>query len=121
MCFNAVHIANCKSWMLPRLPRLLTFVACMLSRPELGQVQVVPQDSELEAAKWMPLHEFGELQFLRQRPLHSMILDRCLAYAQGTYAGLQGYKVGGGLRMEKELLLTGPLDGHSEHENASRL
>lgn len=107
--------------MLPRLPRLLTFVACMLSRPELGQVQVVPQDSELEAAKWMPLHEFGELQFLRQRPLHSMILDRCLAYAQGTYAGLQGYKVGGGLRMEKELLLTGPLDGHSEHENASRL
>ena len=80
-----------------------------LGRPEPGQAQVTPQEAELVAAKWMPLQEFGALEFLRQRPLHAMILDRCLAYARGDFKGLERFKLGGGLRLEEELLLTGQM------------
>ena len=79
-------------------------------RPEPGQAHVVVQEAELAAVRWMPLAEYAALQFLRERPLHSMILDRCVAYAHRQYTGLQGYRLGGGLRMEPELLLAGPVD-----------
>ncbi|KAK9786174.1 hypothetical protein WJX73_000075 [Symbiochloris irregularis] len=99
------------------------FFVCAL-RPEPGQRDLVPQESELAAAAWLPLQEFGALEFLRQRPLHAIILDKCLAYAQGTYKGLQGFKLDGGLRQEPQLLLAGPDDGKFESaklEEASRL
>ena len=89
------------------------------ARPDPGQAHVVPQEAELVAARWMPLQEYATLQFLRQRPLHSMVLDRCLAYARGSYAGLHGFRAGGGLRLETELLLAGPLA--DESESVSRL
>lgn len=92
-----------------------------MSRPELGQREVVPQESELAAAKWMPLQEYADLQFLQQRPLHSAVLDRCVAYAQGRYAGLQGFKLAGGLRHEPELLLAGDPAPAADPENSSRL
>ena len=91
-----------------------------MARPEPGQAQVTPQEAELEDARWMPLEEFGALQFLRQRPLHSMILDRCLAYARGDFGGLHRFKVGGGLCMEEELLLTAQLPDY-QPDGPSRL
>lgn len=84
----------------------------------------MPQEEELADARWLPLQEFLSLEFLRQRPLHSLILDRCQAYAQGAYNGLRSHKLQGGLRKEPELLLIGdPLgDGvTSGNGDASRL
>ena len=57
------------------------------------------------------LQEYASLDFLRSRPLHSAILDRCQAWAEGRYSGLQARTYGSG-RLEggpDELLLAAKL------------
>ena len=53
--------------------------------------------------------EYAALDFLRARPLHSTMLDRCVAWAEGRYKGLHPRTFPSG-RLEggvDELLLAG--------------
>ena len=37
-------------------------------RPDPGQDMLVPQESEIEAVRWLPLDEYAALPFLKTRP-----------------------------------------------------
>ena len=65
-------------------------------RPEPGQDKLVPQEDELEAATWMPLEEYAAIPFHKERPLLRQIMECCMAYAKGTYKGMQGVKLNNG-------------------------
>ena len=57
------------------------------------------------------LQEYGNLGFLRSMPLHSAMLDRCLAWAEGRYKGLhpQAFPSGRHEGGRDELLLAGEI------------
>lgn len=63
----------------------LFFVVAL--RPEPGQGNPVPQEDEIEEAKWMPLEEYANLDFLRSRTLLRKMTECCVAYADGDYTG----------------------------------
>jgi hypothetical protein len=68
------------------------FVVALTPEPGVHQ-QLVPQADEIEAAKWMPLSEFAAIPFTNPRPLLKKIVQLCVAYAKGEYAGLTGKKL----------------------------
>ena len=74
----------------------LSWLCIGVCRPEPGQNQLVPQEDELEAATWMPLEEYSAIPFHRERPLLRQIMECCMAYAEGTYKGMQGIKLSNG-------------------------
>ncbi|KAK9827662.1 hypothetical protein WJX81_004616 [Elliptochloris bilobata] len=87
---------------------------CIALTPEPGQSALVPQADEIQAAAWMPLEEYAAIPFIHSRPLLQRTLGCCLAYANGTYSGLAGFKVGhGGTGARQDLLLCGE-DGGGE-------
>lgn len=67
------------------------------------------QEDELEAVAWMPLEEFASNPFMTSRPLFKVIIDKCVAYADGNYAGLMGQKLVTGFegQLKDQLLLFG--------------
>ena len=44
----------------------------------------------------MPLEEYAAIPFHKERPLLRQITECCLAYANGTYKGMQGIKLNNG-------------------------
>jgi hypothetical protein len=48
------------------------------------------QDTEIEAAAWLPLEEYQRHQqeFHRGLALYATLMERCLSYARGDHAGL---------------------------------
>jgi len=44
----------------------------------------------------MPLEEYAAIPFHKERPLLRQITECCLAYANGTYKGMQGVKLNNG-------------------------
>ncbi len=59
-------------------------------RAEIGQSELVLQDDELEEATWMSLEEYSAIPYQLDRPLWRKIMECCVAYAEGTYKGMQG-------------------------------
>ena len=51
------------------------FVLCAL-KPEPGQVQLTPQDSEIEAASWVSLIDYAKQDCFREVPLHVQLSER---------------------------------------------
>ena len=76
-------------------------------RPEPGQRELVAQEDELDAVTWMPLEEYAAIPFYASRPLHKHIMECCLAYARGEYAGMAGIKLSNGFNGRSDLLVTG--------------
>ncbi|KAJ7527406.1 hypothetical protein O6H91_16G052900 [Diphasiastrum complanatum] len=60
------------------------FFVCIL-RPLSSEIVV--QESELEAAKWMPLDEFTTQPFYRQRRMMRKMVEICIASSKGIYKG----------------------------------
>uniref|UniRef100_A0A7N0UD97 Nudix hydrolase domain-containing protein n=1 Tax=Kalanchoe fedtschenkoi TaxID=63787 RepID=A0A7N0UD97_KALFE len=60
------------------------FFVCML-RPISHNIQI--QESEIEAAKWMPFHEFAAQPFVMKHDLLSNIVKVCSAKINQGYAG----------------------------------
>lgn len=73
--------------------------------PDPGQLNLIPQEDELEAAKWMPLEEFASNDFMRSRPLLSKIVTCCVRYAKGELQGLAGRKLASGMSSDRTDLL----------------
>ena len=66
------------------------------------------RNAEAPYAGWQ---EYASLDFLRSRPLHSTMLDRCVAWAEGRFSGMDFCTFGSG-RLEggpDELLLAARL------------
>ena len=51
------------------------FILCAL-KPEPGQDQLTPQDSEIEAASWISLVDYANQDCFRDVPLHVKLSDR---------------------------------------------
>lgn len=64
------------------------FFLCVL-RPVTSEITV--QDSELTAVKWMPIAEFKDQTYLKQRKLLKKMLEVCLATT--TESGYKGFKI----------------------------
>ncbi|GBG77027.1 hypothetical protein CBR_g23353 [Chara braunii] len=55
--------------------------------------QITKQDSEIEAAQWMPLDEFLGQPFLQTRDMFMRMLMLCVAHLDGRYKGLRPINV----------------------------
>ncbi|XP_027085878.1 nudix hydrolase 2-like isoform X1 [Coffea arabica] len=60
------------------------FFVCML-RPLSFEIQL--QETEIEAAQWMPFQEYAAQPFVQKHQLFKDISDVCLAKKDGQYAG----------------------------------
>lgn len=60
------------------------FFVCML-RPLSFDIQ--KQESEIEAAQWMPIKEYAALPYIQKHDLLKYIVDIGLAKAERDYAG----------------------------------
>ncbi|XWS12968.1 hypothetical protein CRYUN_Cryun37aG0135300 [Craigia yunnanensis] len=60
------------------------FFLCLLE-PLSFQIQM--QESEIEAAKWMPFEEYAAQPFVQKYELSKYIVDICLAKKNGNYSG----------------------------------
>jgi len=82
------------------------FFVCALRAK--GGAKPRPCEVEISAARWAPLSEFLNSEFMRGRPLYSKILDACEAYSQGRYQGLAADKLEAGLgKPRKDLIFHG--------------
>lgn len=76
---------------------LFFVVACTPVLPDgvktLDEIELRPQESEIEACQWMPLEEFCRVEFMQSRPLYRQIMNTCYAYARGGYKGITGAKL----------------------------
>ncbi|PNW79813.1 hypothetical protein CHLRE_08g367800v5 [Chlamydomonas reinhardtii] len=84
----------------------------VLGMRPVPDVQVpVPCPSELEDARWVPLHEYTDQQFFAGMPLYSKLLQRCAAWAAGRYSGLRAERLESNVtRSRSDLLLWGEDD-----------
>jgi len=73
-----------------------------------GQGKLRPCETEIEAVKWMPLQEFLNIEFMRDCPLYSKILDTCMAWADGEHDGLTAERLEAGVGMPRQDLLLHP-------------
>ena len=93
-------------------------------KPDMSASGVLkPQEEEIEAAAWVPLHEFTDNDFMNSRPLYARIVDVCASYARGEYKGLSGSKLAAGFSNDRhDLLLFGDdvvapsSDGHANED-----
>eukprot|EP01026_Neomeris_dumetosa_P080024 TRINITY_DN88043_c0_g1_i7.p1 TRINITY_DN88043_c0_g1~~TRINITY_DN88043_c0_g1_i7.p1 ORF type:complete len:350 (+),score=39.62 TRINITY_DN88043_c0_g1_i7:4-1053(+) len=88
----------------------LFFVCAMKAQRQ----ELIPEEQEIVAAKWMPLNEYRQMDFLKDQPLHAKILEQCVAYAEGRFMGFMGGRLGGGgaFRPREDFLLWG-IDDHA--------
>jgi ADP-ribose pyrophosphatase YjhB (NUDIX family) len=81
--------------------------------------ELKPQEEEIEAASWILLDEFMNIEFMKSRPLYAQIMKTCGSFANGTYKGISGSKLASGSDRE-DLLLFGEeallLDDDKNHE-----
>lgn len=66
------------------------FFICML-KPSSSQIIV--DDHEIEAAKWMPLVEFVEQPLIQEDSMFKKVIDICIARLQKRYCGLHHHKL----------------------------
>lgn len=74
------------------------FFVLALKPKESQQNDIVVQEDELEAAKWMDLEEFESIPFMASRPLLQQIMTVCLNYAKTGKGGLTGKQLSEGSR-----------------------
>lgn len=55
--------------------------------------EIVLQDGEIEAAKWMPLEEFRSQAFFSENNARRQMLELCVASFNGTYIGFKANKL----------------------------
>ncbi|XP_039070323.1 nudix hydrolase 2 [Hibiscus syriacus] len=60
------------------------FFLCLLE-PLSSEIQM--QETEIEAAKWMPFEEYASQPFVQKHELLKYIVDICLAKKDGNYSG----------------------------------
>ncbi|GFQ03095.1 nudix hydrolase 2 [Phtheirospermum japonicum] len=60
------------------------FFVCMMQ--PLSQ-DILPQETEIEAAQWMPYEEYVAQPFIQKHDLLQRIADACAAKKNGTYSG----------------------------------
>ncbi|XVF26227.1 hypothetical protein REPUB_Repub13aG0281000 [Reevesia pubescens] len=60
------------------------FFLCML---EPLSFEIQKQESEIEAAQWMPIEEYAAQPFVQKHELLKYIVDICLAKKNGNYSG----------------------------------
>ena len=82
----------------------------MLCRPTNESQELVAQASEVDGVKWMPIEEYHSNPFSASKPLYSKLVDQCIAYANGKYAGLQATNLASGIGNRVELLMHGAED-----------
>ncbi|CAG9464324.1 unnamed protein product [Pedinophyceae sp. YPF-701] len=70
--------------------------------------ELVAQESEIEACRWLPLEEYEKIEFFRGRPLYEEITRHCAAWARGQAKGMHGARLGTG--RETDELLFFPMD-----------
>jgi len=80
-------------------------VACNVESGESDK-DLKPQEEEIEAASWISLDEFMNIEFMKSRPLYAQIMKMCGSFANGTYKGISGSKLASGSDRE-DLLLFG--------------
>lgn len=66
------------------------FFICML-KPSSSQIMV--DDHEIQAAKWMPLVEFVEQPLIQEDSMFKKVIDICIARLQKRYCGLHPHKL----------------------------
>eukprot|EP00208_Stichococcus_sp_RCC1054_P001556 CAMPEP_0206144572 /NCGR_PEP_ID=MMETSP1473-20131121/24494_1 /ASSEMBLY_ACC=CAM_ASM_001109 /TAXON_ID=1461547 /ORGANISM="Stichococcus sp, Strain RCC1054" /LENGTH=272 /DNA_ID=CAMNT_0053540423 /DNA_START=409 /DNA_END=1227 /DNA_ORIENTATION=+ len=84
--------------------------------PVEGKKGITVQEDELDGAQWQTLDQFEANPFPQQYPLLAKIMERCLAYARGTYAGLDAVKYPH--RRAEQLLIYGT-SGEAENGSAT--
>eukprot|EP00195_Chlamydomonas_chlamydogama_P001934 CAMPEP_0202918368 /NCGR_PEP_ID=MMETSP1392-20130828/73261_1 /ASSEMBLY_ACC=CAM_ASM_000868 /TAXON_ID=225041 /ORGANISM="Chlamydomonas chlamydogama, Strain SAG 11-48b" /LENGTH=292 /DNA_ID=CAMNT_0049611405 /DNA_START=237 /DNA_END=1115 /DNA_ORIENTATION=- len=77
------------------------FVLCAL-KPDPDEQVIVHQESEIEAADWIPLAQYTSQEFMKGVALYQTLTDKCVSYAQGTYRGLRAAKLEASLPMLKK-------------------
>ncbi|KAG2445484.1 hypothetical protein HXX76_000100 [Chlamydomonas incerta] len=84
----------------------------VLGMRPVPDVQVpVPCQSELEDARWVPLHEYTSQPFFASMPLYGKLLQRCAAWAEGRYTGLRAERLDSSVtRQRSDLLIWGEDD-----------
>ncbi|KAG4973046.1 hypothetical protein JHK87_029867 [Glycine soja] len=66
------------------------FFICML-RPL--SAEIIVDDPEIEAAKWMPLVEFVEQPLIQEDSMFKKIIDICIACLEKRYCGLNAHQM----------------------------
>jgi hypothetical protein len=74
---------------------------------EPGPQTLSAQEDEIEAVAWLGLEEYAGMEFTASRPLLRKLMERCIAYADGEYAGLAGAKLSAGFSGREDLLVFG--------------
>lgn len=99
------------------LTRLISYVSynhICRAKPIQPSRHISLQESEIEAAAWIPWD-----QFLREAPfkgvaMYDRIAEQCVAWAEGRYSGLAGARLESGwVRRRQDLLLWGNAVGSS--------
>ncbi|MEW5309410.1 MAG: hypothetical protein WDW38_001300 [Sanguina aurantia] len=86
------------------------FMLCALYADTANQ-ELVPQASEIDAVKWMELAEYMDNPFMKGIALYDLMRERCFAYTQGRYRGLNAAKMeAGSSRQRIDLLMWGADD-----------
>lgn len=66
--------------------------------------EIKRQESELEAASWIPLSEAAEMPIFKAGSF-KVIMDTCLGYAQGSLSGLNADALLNDFTKRKELIM----------------
>jgi hypothetical protein len=83
------------------------FFLVALEAEDAEEQALVAQEDEIEAVSWVGLEEYAAAEFTSSRPLLAKIMERCIAWADGRYAGLAGAKLTAGFSGREDLLLFG--------------
>lgn len=67
------------------------FFICML-RPVSSQIKII-DETEIQAAKWMPLEEFVKQPFIQEDHMFQKIMDICIQRLRKCYCGLTAHDV----------------------------
>jgi ADP-ribose pyrophosphatase YjhB (NUDIX family) len=85
----------------------LFFLVALKPAPGASESPLKPQEDEIEEASWLPLEEYRSQAFTLSRPLLVRLLDRCVAWVEGKYKGLEGAKIESGFSDRQDLLFFG--------------
>lgn len=72
-----------------------------------ASLPLLPQEDEIADATWMPLEDYINIPFTTSRPLLAKLAERCVAWVQGRYKGLDGSKIQSGFTDRSDLLFFG--------------
>ncbi|KAJ7548953.1 hypothetical protein O6H91_07G034400 [Diphasiastrum complanatum] len=71
--------------------------------------EIVKQDSEIEAAKWMPLVKFKAQPFFQERSMLKRMMDICIASTEGHYQGFSPNELNTGFQKQNSYFYQGPV------------